>query len=52
MAPVDAAFECSRFGMPSLVLDRFFLPFALFVDVFLMIAHSTAVDHELMDYCL
>jgi hypothetical protein len=33
-----AAFECSRSGMPSLVLGRFFLPFALFVDVFLMIA--------------
>ena len=33
-----AVFECSRSGMPSLVLGRFFLPFALFAEVFLMIA--------------
>jgi len=35
-----------RSGMPSLVLGRFFLPFTLFVDVLLMMPHSTVVDHE------
>jgi hypothetical protein len=33
-----AAFECSRSGIPGLVLGRFFLLFALFIDVFLIIA--------------
>src|SRR3984957_13932573 len=33
-----AAFDCSRSGIPSLVLGRLFLPFALLVNVFLMIA--------------
>ena len=36
--PGDYQFECSRSGMPSLILGRFFLPFAFVVDVFLMIS--------------
>ncbi|HTF66265.1 MAG TPA: hypothetical protein VK638_26625, partial [Edaphobacter sp.] len=41
-----AAFECSRSGMPSLVLGRFFLRLVPLVDVFLMMAALNAVDHE------
>ena len=41
-----AAFECSRSGMPSLVLGRFFLCLVPRVDVFLVIAALNAVDHE------
>jgi hypothetical protein len=32
--------------MPSLILGRFFLPFAFVVDVFLMISVLPAADHE------
>jgi hypothetical protein len=37
-----AAFECSRSGIPSLVLGRFFLRLLPLVDVFLMIAALNA----------
>src|SRR5271155_2351278 len=44
-----AAFECSRSGIPSLVLGRFFLRLLPLVDVFLMIAALNAVDHEVRE---